>query len=74
MTNYNENTDEDKQIARLQVHRDLIQWVIDELEKEGIEALRTSGGNSKGDILIVDENQVTRVKEILRQFRKQFNR
>jgi hypothetical protein len=47
-------TDEDEQIARLEIHRDLIGWLIAELHKEGIRAERTTGSSPKGDILIVE--------------------
>ncbi|MGB3560955.1 MAG: hypothetical protein WBA24_20640 [Geitlerinemataceae cyanobacterium] len=74
MSHFDEETDEDKQIARLQIHRDLIGWMIDELEKERIQAVRTRGSNRQGDILIVGEQHITRVKEILREIQQRFNR
>jgi hypothetical protein len=74
MSNLDGETDEDKQISRLQIHRDLIGWIIAELEKEGIQAIRTHGGSPKGDILIIDDKHVARVKEILRQVQQRFNR
>lgn len=73
MTSTDGETDEDRQIARLKIHRDLIGWIIKELRKEGIQAERTSGGNPNGDILIVNPDNVPRVKEILRQIQKRFN-
>ena len=54
MTNPDSETDEDRQILRLKIHRDLIGWIIQELNQEGIPAKRTTGGNPKGDILIVN--------------------
>jgi hypothetical protein len=66
-------TDEDQQIARLKIHRDTIGWVITELHKEGIRAERTTGGSSKGDILIVDREDVARVKQLLRSWQSKFN-
>jgi len=73
MTSTDGETDEDRQIARLKIHRDLIGWIIKELKKEGIQAERTSGGNPNGDILIVNPDNAPRVKEILRQIQKRFN-
>lgn len=73
MTNTSGQTDEDKQIARLKIHRDLIGWIIQELRQEGILAERTVGGNANGDILIVNQDQVPRVKEIIRQMQRRFN-
>jgi hypothetical protein len=73
MTDTNSETDEDRQIARLKIHRDLIGWIIKELGKEGIQAKRTTGEDPNGDILIVNPDNVPRVKEILRQFKKRYN-
>ncbi|MEG3902039.1 hypothetical protein QUB19_07695 [Microcoleus sp. B4-C5] len=67
-------TDEDELIARLEVHRDMIGWVIIELGKEGIQAKRTTGNNPKGDILIVNDRDVPRVKQLLRNWQSEFNR
>ena len=66
-------TDEDELIARLEVHRDMIGWLIMELSKEGIQAKRTTGNNPKGDILIVNLQDVPRVKQLLRNFNVEFN-
>lgn len=60
-------TDEDKQIARLRVHRDLIGWIVDRLQEAGIQAERTTGGNANGDIEICDRNAILQAKEILVQ-------
>ncbi|MEG4806535.1 hypothetical protein QUA82_02285 [Microcoleus sp. F8-D3] len=67
-------TDEDELIARLEVHRDMIGWVIIELGKEGIQAKRTTGNNPKGDILIVNDWDVPRFKQLLRNWQSEFNR
>ncbi|MCC3405830.1 MAG: hypothetical protein JGK17_09595 [Microcoleus sp. PH2017_10_PVI_O_A] len=66
-------TDEDELIARLEVHRDMMGWLIMELSKEGIQAKRTTGNNPKGDILIVNQQDVPRVKQLLRNFNIEFN-
>ncbi|MEG3881290.1 hypothetical protein QT972_28390 [Microcoleus sp. herbarium7] len=66
-------TDEDELIARLEVHRDMIGWLIMELSKEGIQAKKTTGNNPKGDILIVNQQDVPRVKQLLRNFQTEFN-
>jgi len=44
-----------------------------ELSKEGIQAKRTTGNNPKGDILIVNQQDVPRVKQLLRNFHIEFN-
>lgn len=66
-------TDEDELIARLEVHRDMIGWLIMELSKEGIQAKRTTGNNPKGDILIVNQQDVPQVKQLLPNFHIEFN-
>lgn len=66
-------TDEDKMIERLIIHRNMIGWVIEKLQEEGIEAKRTTGNDSSGDILVIDSNDVPRVKEIVRQIQQQYN-
>ena len=66
-------SDEDRQIERLLVHKNLIGWLIAELEKQGIEAKRTTNNSPKGDILIVDKEDAVRVREILRNLNEKFN-
>lgn len=66
-------TDEDKMIYQLTVHRDFIGWVIDKLKEEGISAKRTTGNDRNGDILIINTEDVPRVKEIVRNIHKKYN-
>lgn len=66
--------DEDKMIYKLTVHRDFIGWVINQLKEEGISAQRTTGNDRKGDILLINEADVPRVQEIIRQINKKYNR
>ncbi|MBD1892853.1 hypothetical protein [Coleofasciculus sp. FACHB-SPT9] len=66
-------TDEDKMIYKLTVHRNFIGWVIDKLKEEGILAQRTTGNDSKGDILLINPDEVPRVKEIIRQIQSEYN-
>ncbi|MGB3192423.1 MAG: hypothetical protein WBB43_23700 [Limnoraphis sp.] len=64
-------TDEDRNAARLFIHRDLIGWVIKELQKEGIQAERTKNNNPDGDILVLAKEDVPRVKQLIRQWNEQ---
>lgn len=66
-------TDEDKMIERLTIHKNLIGWVIKKLQEEGIKAERTTGNDSSGDILVVDSNDVAKVKSIVRQIQQKYN-
>ncbi|MFM8296546.1 MAG: hypothetical protein ACKN9E_18650 [Microcystaceae cyanobacterium] len=65
-------TDEDKMIRHYEVHRDMIGWVIEQLTKEGIECERTEGNDKNGDILIVNEKDLPRVKEIIRKIKNKY--
>ncbi|GCL43419.1 hypothetical protein [Dolichospermum planctonicum] len=65
-----DQTDEDKMIERLTIHKNMIGWLIEKLQQEGIECQRTTGNDSKGDILCINPEDVPRVKEIVRQIKK----
>lgn len=65
--------DEDKMIYKLKVHRDFIGWVINKLKEEGISAQRTTENDRKGDILLINQDDAPRVKEIIRQIQKKYN-
>lgn len=67
-------TDEDKMIYKLTVHKNFIGWVIEKLKEEGISAIRTTGNDSKGDILLINLNDVPRVKQIVHVIQRQYNK
>ncbi|MBE9116902.1 hypothetical protein IQ249_13425 [Lusitaniella coriacea LEGE 07157] len=67
-------TDEDRMIARLLAHRDVITWVIKRLKSEGISCERTTGNNSSGDILYYKTEDEPRVKEVIREINFKYNR
>lgn len=60
-------TDEDRMIYRLQVHRNMITWVIKRLAEAGIQANRTTGNNPHGDIILLDLADSSRVQQIIRK-------
>lgn len=60
-------TDEDRMIYRLQVHRNMITWVIKRLANAGIEAKRTTGNAPQGDIVLLDPADIPRVQQIIRE-------
>jgi hypothetical protein len=66
-------TDEDRMINRLEAHRDFITWVIKKLKAEGIDCKRTTGNDSRGDILYYKPEDEPRVKEIVRKINSEFN-
>lgn len=68
-----ELTDEDKKMERLTIHKNLIGWLIKKLKGEGIECKRTIGDDPDGDILLLNSEDVPRVKEIVRQIQQQYN-
>jgi hypothetical protein len=66
-------TDEDRMIYNLSVHRDLIGWVIKKLKEEGIPAERTTGNDRKGDIFLIRSEDASRVQEIIREMQNKYN-
>jgi hypothetical protein len=73
MTDRKFDTDEDGMIHRLLVHRDMIGWVIRQLAEEGIQCQRTDGNDRNGDILIINEQDTSRVKQIIRDYQNKYN-
>ncbi|MBD2300827.1 MULTISPECIES: hypothetical protein [Nostocales] len=74
MANRDWETDEDRQINRLEAHRDFITWVINRLQAEGIRCERTRGNDSRGDILYYNTEDEPRVKKIVRQINAEYNK
>lgn len=66
-------TDEDKMMQRLIIHRDMIGWIIKKLQEEGIKAERTTGNDSKGDILLINPEDEPRVQEMIRNIQQEYN-
>ncbi|MFB2833917.1 hypothetical protein [Floridanema evergladense] len=66
-------TDEDRMMYKLKVHKKMIGWVIDKLKEEGILAKRTTGNDSSGDILIINEKDAPRVQAIIKQIQIKYN-
>lgn len=58
---------------RLLVHRDMIGWVIRQLAQEGIQSERTKGNDRNGDILIINGQDTSRVKQIIRAYQNKYN-
>lgn len=73
MANKEWETDEDKMIHHLQVHRDFITWVIKKLESEGIPCERTTSNDAGGDILYYKSEDEPRVKQIVREIHLFYN-
>lgn len=59
-------TDEDRQIARLIIHRNLVGWVVQALAEAGIEAVRTSGNDVSGDVRLCSAEDIAAAKNKLR--------
>ncbi|MBD1908155.1 hypothetical protein NDI37_15010 [Funiculus sociatus GB2-A5] len=73
MANKEWETDEDRMIYQLQVHKKFISWVIEKLNAEGISCRRTTGNDPKGDILVIEKKDVPRVKQIVREIQNRYN-
>ena len=82
ITFYKENTDPESEAAielsedlykNLADHKNLIGWVIEQLEAEGIKCQRTTGNDSRGDILYFNPEDEPKVKEIVQKINKNHN-
>ena len=73
MSHSNPPTDEDRQIERLIIHRNLVQWIVQALSEEKIVAVRTTGNDEGGDICIVQLMDVPRAKAKLRDIQRILN-
>jgi len=66
-------TDEDRMIYKLSVHKNLVAWTIDKLEKAGIKCKRTTGNDPKGDIVCFSSGDEKKVKEIVKNINMKYN-
>jgi hypothetical protein len=66
-------TDEDRQIERLLIHRNLVGWVIDRLKESAIEAVRTTGNDENGDIRLLQAEDVAQAKAVLRSVQQELD-
>ncbi len=66
-------TDEDRMIDSYKAHRDLITWIMNKLQAEGIDCRRTTSNDSHGDILYYKHEDAPRVKEIIREINSKYN-
>lgn len=66
-------TDEDRQIQRLLIHRNLVGWVIDRLKQSAIEAVRTTGNDENGDIRLLQAEDVAQAKAVLRSVQQELD-
>ncbi|WP_261250755.1 hypothetical protein [Laspinema olomoucense] len=73
MANQGWDTDEDRMIHKLTLHKNFITWVIQQLEKENIPCQKTTGNDRNGDIWLINPEQAPRVQEIIRRINRQFN-
>ncbi|MDY6783788.1 MAG: hypothetical protein SW833_14810 [Cyanobacteriota bacterium] len=64
---------EDQIIAKIQLHRDIKNLVIEELRQAGIECQETKFTDSKGDILIINPIDVDRVRETIKEIQQRSN-
>jgi hypothetical protein len=66
-------TDEDKMMERLLIHKNMIGWLIKELQAEGIKCQRTTGNDPNGDILLINPEDESKVQEIIRKIQHKYN-
>ncbi|MCW9681865.1 hypothetical protein FJR41_013850 [Dolichospermum planctonicum UHCC 0167] len=68
-----DQTDEDKMMERLLIHKNMIGWLIKKLKAEGIECQRTTGNDPNGDILLINPEDEPRVQEMIRKIQQEYN-
>lgn len=68
-----DQTDEDKMMERLVIHKNMIGWLIKKLQAEGIKCQRTTGNDPNGDILLINPEDEPRVKNIIRKIQQEYN-
>jgi hypothetical protein len=68
-----DQTDEDKMMERLLIHKNMIGWLIKKLKEEGIECQRTTGNDPNGDILLINPEDEPRVQEMIRKIQQEYN-
>lgn len=66
-------TDEDEMIFHLELHRDTITWLCEKLKNNEIKHIRTRGNTPEGDILLVNESDATKVKNLVRACHTEYN-
>lgn len=66
-------TDEDRQIERLLIHRNLVGWVIDRLKQSAIETVRTTGNDENGDIRLLRTEDIAQAKAVLRSVQQELD-
>jgi hypothetical protein len=64
---------EDQIIAKLTLHRDIKELLIDKLRRAGILCHETDFTDSKGDIFIENLDDITKAKEIIQELQQKAN-
>lgn len=67
------NTDEDKLIYKLTIHKNLITKLVHLLTINGISCDRTRNNDPNGDILILHDKDKIKAIEIIEQFKKELS-
>ncbi|AFY84137.1 hypothetical protein [Oscillatoria acuminata] len=58
-------------IDKINLHEDLKIWLIQELQKQGIECRETDFYDEKGDIEIVKDSDLTKALEVITRIKQQ---
>lgn len=66
-------TDEDEMIYHLELHRDTISWLCEQLDRKSIKNKRTRGNSAEGDILLIKPEDAGVVRQMIRELHKKFN-
>lgn len=58
-------------IDKINLHEDLKTWLIQELQKQGIECRETDFYDEKGDIEIIKDSDLTKALEVIAKIKQQ---
>lgn len=74
MTEQDKQTDEDKMIHKLSLHKKMISWILNIFSTENIESERTYGNDSNGDIFYSSENDTEKIQRLVRELNNKYNK
>lgn len=69
----NFETDEDRMIYQLELHRDLTSYICSCLDKASIPYKKTVGNDQRGDVLLIERKDIPAVKDMINQLDKKFH-
>lgn len=66
-------SDEEKARQTLERHLNLKKWIMNLFKKDGIKSEETYGNDKRGDIIVVNPEDVPKAKKKIREINEKFN-